>query len=103
MSLWWWILGACGAAYAIKLSGFAVPAWILEHPRVARIAACMTVGLLASLVVVNTVADGQRLALDARLLALAAAVVALMLRAPFIVVVLVGAVAAAVGRLVGLA
>lgn len=102
MSLWWWILAASAAAYAIKLSGFAVPAWILEHPRVARVAACVTVGLLAALVVVNTVADGQRLTVDARLPALGAAVVALLLRAPFIVVVLVGALAAAITRLAGL-
>ncbi len=39
----------------------------------------MTIGLLASLTIVNTVASGQALVLDARLGALAAAGLALML------------------------
>jgi hypothetical protein len=66
-----------------------------------RIAGTMTIGLLASLTIVNTVASGQALALDARLGALAAAGIALMLRAPFLVVVIAGAGAAAGLRLLG--
>ena len=61
----------------------------------------MTIGLLASLTVVNAVASGQYLALDARLGALAAAAIALWFRAPFLVVVIVGAAAAAGLRLLG--
>ncbi|MGY4721116.1 AzlD domain-containing protein [Naumannella cuiyingiana] len=100
---WWWLIAGCAAAYLIKLSGFCIPARFLERPLIVRIAGCMTIGLLASLVVVNTIASGQQVSLDARLLALGAAAVALVLRAPFIVVVVVGAVAAALGRLAGLA
>jgi hypothetical protein len=62
----------------------------------------MTIGLLASLTVVNALASGQGLLLDARLGALAAAAVALWLRAPFLVVVLTGAAAAAGLRLLGM-
>ncbi|ANS79249.1 putative membrane protein [Serinicoccus hydrothermalis] len=102
MTLWLWILGACALAYLTKLSGYLVPQRVLASPALMRISACMTVGLLASLVMMNTVADGQRVVLDSRLLALAAAVVALRLRAPFLVVVVAGAVAAALGRLAGL-
>ena len=102
MTLWLWILGACALAYLTKLSGYLVPQRVLESPAIMRISACMTVGLLASLVMMNAVADGQRLRLDSRVLALAAAVVALKLRAPFLVVVVAGAVAAALGRLAGL-
>lgn len=102
MSLWWWILAACAAAYLIKISGYLLPERILNNPVIIRVAGCMTIGLLAALVVVNTVASGQQLTADSRLLALGAAIVALILRAPFIVVVIVGAVAAAVGRLAGL-
>jgi hypothetical protein len=61
----------------------------------------MTIGLLASLTIVNTVATGQTLAADARLGALAAAAVALAFRAPFLLVVLVGAGTAALLRLIG--
>ncbi|MDO5678602.1 MAG: AzlD domain-containing protein, partial [Propionibacteriaceae bacterium] len=60
-----------------------------------------TVGLLASLVAVNTFVSGQALAFDARVAALLAAAVALWFRAPFLVVVIVGAAAAALARLAG--
>jgi hypothetical protein len=101
MTLWWWLLLSCVLAYAWKLVGYLVPASLLRNPRMSRIAGTMTIGLLASLTVVNTVASGQSLALDARLGAVAAAAVALWFRAPFLVVVLAGAAAAAGLRLLG--
>ncbi|MEQ4519601.1 AzlD domain-containing protein [Pseudarthrobacter sp. B907] len=101
MTLWLWLLLSCGLAYAWKLVGYLVPASMLRNPRMSRIAGTMTIGLLASLTVLNTVASGQSLALDARLGALAAAAVALWFRAPFLVVVLAGAGAAAGLRLLG--
>ncbi len=101
MSLWFWLLLACVLAYSWKLVGYFVPARFLEDPRMSRIAGTMTIGLLASLTVVNTVASGQALAADARLGALAAAAIALALRAPFLVVVLAGAGAAALLRILG--
>ncbi|QDG65558.1 MULTISPECIES: AzlD domain-containing protein [unclassified Pseudarthrobacter] len=101
MNLWIWLLLACVLAYAWKLVGYFVPAKLLKDPRMSRIAGTMTIGLLASLTIVNTVASGQTLAADARLGALAAAAVALAFRAPFLLVVLVGAGAAALLRLIG--
>jgi branched chain amino acid efflux pump len=101
MSLWMWLLLSCLFAYAWKLMGYLVPASLLRNPRMSRVAGTMTIGLLASLTIVNTVASGQALVLDARLGALAAAGVALLLRAPFLVVVLAGAGAAALLRLAG--
>lgn len=98
MSMWHWILLACGVAFATKFLGYAIPARYLQNPRMAHIAACMTVALLASLTVMNTLADGQALALDARLAALAVAAIALLLRAPFLLVVVLGAVVSAVLR-----
>lgn len=98
-----WTLAASALAYVTKLAGYLVPQRVLERPEIVRVSACMTVGLLASLVTMNAVGDGQAVVLDARLLALGAAVVALVLRAPFPVVVLAGAGAAALGRLFGLA
>ncbi len=99
---WGWLLGACAGVYAIKLAGYLVPAWLLDRPGPLRIAAAMTIGLLAALTTLNTVADGTTLVLDARVLALLGAAGALLLRAPFIVVVLVGVVLAATARLAGL-
>jgi len=101
MSLWMWLLLACLFAYAWKLMGYLVPASLLRNPRMSRVAGTMTIGLLASLTIVNTVASGQALVLDARLGALAAAGVALLFRAPFLVVVVAGAGAAALLRLAG--
>jgi hypothetical protein len=101
MSLWIWLLIACALAYAWKLVGYFVPARLLEDPRMSRVAGTMTIGLLASLTVVNTVATGQSLAADARLGALVAAAAALALRAPFLVVVIAGAGTAALLRALG--
>jgi Kef-type K+ transport system membrane component KefB len=101
MSLWMWLLLSCLLAYAWKLVGYLVPAMLLKNPRTSRIAGTMTIGLLASLTVVNAAASGQALLLDARLGALAAAAVALLFRAPFLVVVLAGAGTAALLRLAG--
>jgi uncharacterized membrane protein len=101
MSLWIWLLIACALAYAWKLVGYFVPARLLEDPRMSRVAGTMTIGLLASLTVVNTVATGQSLAADARMGALVAAAAALALRAPFLVVVLAGAGTAALLRALG--
>ena len=101
MSLWMWLLLSCLLAYAWKLVGYLVPATLLKNPRTSRIAGTMTIGLLASLTVVNAAASGQALLADARLGALAAAAVALLCRAPFLVVVLAGAGTAALLRLAG--
>ena len=101
MNLWMWLLLSCLLAYAWKLLGYLVPASLLRNPRTSRIAGTMTIGLLASLTVVNAVASGQSIALDARLGSLAAAGIALCFRAPFLIVVLAGAAAAAGLRLMG--
>jgi hypothetical protein len=57
------------------------------------------VALLSALLAVVTVGDGMSVVVDARLAAVAAAAVALTLRAPFLVVVVVGAATAALIRL----
>lgn len=102
MSILGWVLIGALTAFAIKLAGYLLPQSLLDRPPVTELAAAMTVGLLASLTVMNTVANGQSLAVDSRLLALAAGAVALKLKAPYLVVVLVGALAAAAGRFFGL-
>ncbi|AUZ87953.1 branched-chain amino acid transporter AzlD [Arthrobacter agilis] len=103
MSLWGWILLACAISIATKFVGFLVPAKLLDNPRMLRVAGSLTIGLLAALTAVNTFASGQVLVVDARVVALAAAALALWLRAPFLVVVAVGALAAGLARLLGAA
>ena len=99
MSLWTWILLASAVAYATKLSGYLVPARFLENPHMTRIAGTLTIGLLASLTAMNAFSAGQTLMLDARVGALVAGGLALWLRVPFLGVVIIGAVAAALARL----
>lgn len=98
MTLWTAVLLACAACFATKLAGYAIPARWLRNPRMPRVAGAMTVALLASLTVMNTFAAGTALVLDARLAALAAAALALWLRLPFLLVVVLGAAAAALLR-----
>ncbi|WP_026926142.1 AzlD domain-containing protein [Granulicoccus phenolivorans] len=103
LEVWLWIAVACVIAYATKLAGYLLPRRWLARPWVMRASQILTVGLLTSLVVTNTVVSGTHLTLDARLLAVGAAAVALVLRAPYLVVVIVGAAAAALGRWAGIA
>ena len=98
MTLWGFILLACAATYLTKLAGYAVSARWLQSPRMTRVAGAITVALLASLTVMNTFAAGTALVIDARLVALAAAALALWLRLPFLLVVVLGAVAAGLVR-----
>jgi len=63
----------------------------------------LPIALLAALVAVQTFSVGTTLQIDARLAGLAAAIIALLLRAPFLIVVLVAAITAAVLRATGLA
>lgn len=99
MTLWHWIVLACAAALLTKVLGYAIPARFLQNPRMTHVAACMTVALLSALTVMNTFASGQSLVWDARLAALLTAAVALWLRVPFLAVVVLGAAAAALVRL----
>ena len=95
------MIGGSVLAYAMKLLGFALPAELLDRPRIRRVAGYLPIAMLAALVAVQTVAAGTSVMVDARLAGLAAAVVALLLRAPFLVVVLVAAATAAILRALG--
>ena len=102
VATWIALLAASAVVFALKLAGHLVPKHWLGEPRVARTAALVTVALLAALVAVQTATRGSDLVLDARLPALVVAAIALALRAPFIVVVLLAAVTAAVLRALGM-
>ncbi|WPR64928.1 AzlD domain-containing protein [Glutamicibacter protophormiae] len=99
----WWILAACLTAYAIKICGYFVPRKVLDSPTMSHVAATLTIALLASLVTVNAFTSGQELVIDARIGALAAAIIALIFKAPYLVVVIAGALAAILLRATGMA
>jgi len=101
--IWAAVLAGSIGCYIAKLIGFLLPAGVLERESVRRVTGLLPVALLAALVAVQTFADGQSLVIDARLAGLIVAVIALLLRAPFLVVVLAAAIAAALLRATGLA
>jgi len=84
----WIAIGATAVGcYAVKLIGLLVPVGVLERPIVKRLAALLPVALLAALTAQQTFADGHALVPDAKAAGLAVAAVALVLRAPFLLVV----------------
>lgn len=87
MNVWIAVGATALGCYVVKLVGLLVPAGVLERPVVRRLAALLPVALLAALTAQQTFADGHALVLDARAAGLGAATVALVLRAPFLVVV----------------
>lgn len=100
--IWGWLLLACAVAYGLKVIGYLIPREKLDSPGFHRVAGTMTVGLLASLIVMNAFADGPELRLDARVVALGVAMAAFWLRAPYLLAVVLGAAAAALARLAGM-
>ena len=103
MTTWTTVLVASALAFVLKLLGYVVPARWLAGERTTRVTSALPIALLAALVGVQalTSSDGT-VAVDSRLAAVAVAVLALVLRAPFIVVVVLAAAVAAVLRLLGL-
>jgi hypothetical protein len=97
--IWAAVLVASAACYAVKLAGLSVPRRILDDPRVRRVAALTPIALIAALVVIQAFTTGHRLVIDARAAGMAVAVVAVLLRAPFLVTVAAAALTAALIRL----
>ncbi len=102
MTLWTTVLLASGLSYALKLAGYVVPHHVLDGPILSRVAAMLPVSLLSALVVVQTfTGNGGGLTLDSRAAGVAVALTALLLRAPFLVVVILAAATAATLRSFG--
>jgi uncharacterized membrane protein len=70
-------------------------------PRLQQLVELLPAALLAALVANQTFADGAQMSVDARVVGLAVAAIAVALRAPFILVVVVGAGATALVRALG--
>jgi branched-subunit amino acid transport protein len=101
-TLWAVVLAAGAGCYVLKLLGLSVPAAWVQQRWVTRVVDFVPAALLGALVAVQAATSGTRLVLDGRLVALAVAAVALALRAPFIVVlVLAGVTGALVHVLAG--
>ena len=97
---WTVLLGLCAVSYALKAVGPVLAGGRQLSPNVRRTLDLVAVPLLAALILVQTVGDGHRLVLDARVPALAVAAILVWRRAPFLVVVLGAAGTAALLRAV---
>ena len=103
MSVWSAVVLAGLLSWATKFAGFLVPQRWLLGALVGRVMASLPAALLAALVAVQTFDGGGRVVLDARAAGLAAAVLALVLRAPFLLVIVIAAATAAALRALGAA
>jgi hypothetical protein len=97
--MWAGLLVTSFACYGLKLAGVSLPRTWLEDARIQRTVPLLPVALLAALVATQTFATGRHLVLDVRAASLAVAIVAVLLRAPFLVVVVAAAATAAFLRL----
>jgi branched-subunit amino acid transport protein len=96
---WLAIVLAGLGCWGLKAAGLSVPPRVLENPLVERVADLIPVALLSALIAVQVFTTEHRLVLDARAVGLGVAVVLLLVRAPFLVVVFGAALAAALLRL----
>lgn len=96
MTIFWVAtLGTSLVAFLLKYSGHSMPERWLSHPRIQRINALIPIALLSALVGVQTFSEKSKLMVDQRLVGLSVAVVALLLKTPFPVVVLSAALSSA--------
>jgi hypothetical protein len=98
----WPVIIASLIAFALKFAGFLVPRAILEHDLFKKIIPILPIGMLSGLIAVQVLAEKQTIVFDGRLIGVAVGIVALIMRAPFIVVVVLAAFVTALGRAKGL-
>jgi hypothetical protein len=100
MTVAWVVVLVVGlATMAIKAAGPVLLGGRELPPRALAVVRLLAPALLAALVVTQTVAAGDAVVLDARLVGVGVAVVALLFRAPLLLVVILAAVATALFRL----
>ena len=100
MTAAWLVVLVVGlATMAIKAAGPVLLGGRELPPRALAVVRLLAPALLAALVVTQTGAAGEALVLDARLVGVGVALVALLFRAPLLLVVILAAVATALFRL----
>jgi uncharacterized membrane protein len=92
------LLGSLGC-YVLKFAGLSVPEAVLQDERVQEVAALLPVALLAALVAIQTFSSGNALTLDARAAGLGVALIAVLVRLPFLAVVALATATTALLRL----
>jgi branched-subunit amino acid transport protein len=85
---WLAVIGTSLLAFLLKFLGHSVPKKWLSHPRVLKINSLIPIALLSALVAVQSFTEDARIIADQRLAGVGVAVLALILRAPFPIVVI---------------
>jgi branched-subunit amino acid transport protein len=99
MTLWTAVLVSSALVYSWKLFGYLVPERLVSSPKVKDLATLLTVALLGALVGIQTFGSPDGVSFDARIPAIIAAGILFYLRVPFVVVVGLAALIAALIRL----
>ena len=96
MNLYWIsLIGGSAVVFGLRYAGHLVPEKYLAHPRVLRINNLIPVALMSALIAVESFTKQGAIHFDHRVVGLAAGITALLLRAPFAVVVISAAAASA--------
>ncbi|CAB4554318.1 unannotated protein [freshwater metagenome] len=85
---WLAVIGTSLFAFLLKILGHSVPKKFLSHPRILKINSLVPIALLSALVAVQSFTKDSRIIADQRMAGVGVAVLALILRAPFPVVVI---------------
>ena len=89
MSIFWGSLLITSAlVFIIRFAGYLVPEKYLTNPTALRINTLIPIALLSALVAVQSFTDKASLVIDQRMAGLGVAVIALLLKAPFPIVVI---------------
>lgn len=89
MSIFWVSLLVTSAiVFIIRFAGYLVPEKYLTNPTALRINTLIPIALLSALVAVQSFTDKASIVIDQRMAGLGVAVIALLLKAPFPIVVI---------------
>jgi len=97
---WTLVLVLAAGAYAFKVTGLVILGGRTLPPVVDRCLALIPAAVITALVMKDTFSTGRDLVLDARAIGIAVAVVAAWRRVPLIAVIILGAAATALVRLI---
>lgn len=96
--MWATVLIASLSTFALKVLGYFLPDSLVTNETSKKIIAVLPIGLLSGLIAIQLFTTKTSFAFDGRIVGAISAVVLLLFRAPFIIVISLSALITAVGR-----
>lgn len=96
--MWATVLIASLSTFALKVLGYFLPDSLVTNQTSKKIIAVLPIGLLSGLIAIQLFTTKTSFAFDGRIVGAISAVVLLLFRAPFIIVISLSALITAVGR-----